>query len=113
MIKEKNIFNASAPHTANGDAIDDSDLSRMTVEIRKERFNISTSLIRLSRPSGGYAKRWIEFRIEDGLEAICDPRYCESSRNLLGILARFTSKRTSACVELAQFIQREHGLFRS
>jgi light-regulated signal transduction histidine kinase (bacteriophytochrome) len=80
-------------------------LSRMTrAEIRKERFNISTlahSVVESLQEA--HAKRPIEFRIEDGLEANADPRLLGVVlENLLGNACKFTSKRTSARVEFGK-----------
>ncbi len=80
-------------------------LSRMTrAEIRKERFNISTlahSVVESLKEA--HAKRSIEFRIEDGLEANADPRLLRVVlENLLGNSCKFTSKRTSARVEFGK-----------
>ncbi len=80
-------------------------LSRMTrAEIRKERFSISSlahSVVESLQEA--HAERQIEFRIEDGLEANADPRLLRVVlENLLGNACKFTSKRTSACVEFGK-----------
>jgi signal transduction histidine kinase len=77
-------------------------LSRMTrAEMRKERVNISTlahSVVESLQEA--HAARRIEFRIEDALEANADPRLLRVVlENLMGNACKFTSKRTSACVE--------------
>jgi light-regulated signal transduction histidine kinase (bacteriophytochrome) len=80
-------------------------LSRMTrAEMRKERVNISTlahSVVESLQEA--HAARRIEFRIEDALEANADPRLLRVVlENLMGNACKFTSKRTSACVEFGK-----------
>jgi signal transduction histidine kinase len=80
-------------------------LSRMTrAEIRKEAVNLSVLAqsvvagLREAQP-----ERQIEFRIEDRLEARADPRLVQVVlENLFGNACKFTSKRTSACVEFGK-----------
>jgi signal transduction histidine kinase len=80
-------------------------LSRMTrAEIRKEVVNLSilahsvSASLREAQPD-----RQIEFRIEDRLEARADPRLVQVVlENLFGNACKFTSKRSSACVEFGR-----------
>jgi light-regulated signal transduction histidine kinase (bacteriophytochrome) len=80
-------------------------LSRMTrAEIRKEVVNLSAlahsvaEVLQEAQP-----ERHIEFRIEDRLEARVDPNLMRVVlENLLGNACKFTSKRTSACIEFGK-----------
>ena len=80
-------------------------LSRMTrAEIHKEVVNLSALAhsvalgLRQAQP-----ERKIEFRIEDRLQAKADPRLVQVIlENLFGNAWKFTSKRTSACVEFGK-----------
>jgi signal transduction histidine kinase len=80
-------------------------LSRMTrAEIRKEAVNLSAlALVVVAGLRESQPNRQIEFRIEDRLEARADPRLVQVVlENLFGNACKFTSKRTSACVEFGK-----------
>ena len=89
-----------------GALIDDLlNLARMTrAEIRREAVDLSAlarsvaEALQVTQP-----ERRIEFRIEERLEARADPRLMRIVlENLLGNACKFTSKRTSACIEFGQ-----------
>jgi len=89
-------------------------LSRMTrAEIRKETVNLS-SLAR-SVAEGlqeAQLERRIDFRIEDRLEANADPRLVRVVlENLLGNACKFTSKRSSACIEFGKARQNGNSAY--
>jgi signal transduction histidine kinase len=80
-------------------------LSRMTrAEIRKEAVNLSN--LAHSVATGlqeAQPERRIEFRIQDRLEARADARLVQVIlENLLGNACKFTSKRSSACIEFGK-----------
>lgn len=80
-------------------------LSRMTrAEIHKEVVNLSSLADSVAeRLREAQPERQIEFRIADRLEARADPRLMQVVlENLLGNACKFTSKRTSPCVELGK-----------
>src|SRR5713226_4862198 len=89
-------------------------LSRMTrAEIRKETVNLS-SLAR-SVAEGlqeAQPERRIDFQIEDRLEATADPRLVQVVlENLLGNACKFTSKRSSACIEFGKTRQNGNSAY--
>jgi signal transduction histidine kinase len=89
-------------------------LSRMTrAEIRKDTVDLS-SLAR-SVAEGlqeAQPERRIDFRIEDRLEAKADPRLVRVVlENLLGNACKFTSKRSSACIEFGKTHQNGNSAY--
>ena len=73
-------------------------------EMSNERFNVSdiagSVAVELQKTDPG---RVVDLRIEEGLEATGDPRLLRVVlENLLGNAWKFTSKRTSACIEFGE-----------
>jgi signal transduction histidine kinase len=80
-------------------------LSRMTrAEIHKQKVNVSTLARSVATElQDAEGDRQIEFRIEDGIEATADKQLLQVVlENLLGNACKFTSKRSSARIEVGK-----------
>src|SRR5260370_37121035 len=89
-------------------------LSRMTrAEMRKETDNFSSLAGSVAEGlQEAQLERRIDFRIEDRLEANADPRLVRVVlENLLGNACKFTSKRSSACIEFGKTRQNGNSAY--